>query len=161
MFPHGALECGDVLRRIVRVNVQLPPARLDFRAPGAKEFLIGAVDELDLANGIGDPHDGGGTVGHGAEALFAFAEPLLGLIAFGVVSEKSGGRDDVSGWVADGEAGYGHMNSASVRTLANALVVLQDLAVDHSIDKEGHAGHSIRGNEQGHILPDSLLRGEA
>src|ERR1035438_7711351 len=56
MVPHGALECPDILRRIVRVNQKLPLGSLDLFEGGADEFLVCPVDELDAALCVGYPH---------------------------------------------------------------------------------------------------------
>src|ERR1039458_4284148 len=77
MVPHGALECPDVLRRIVRVNQKLPLGSLDLFEGGADELLICPVDELDAALCVGSPHRRRATVRHCAEALFTLAQRVL------------------------------------------------------------------------------------
>ena len=85
MIAHGLFECGDIDRLVVRMNQGLPAARTDLLRSGRKELFISPVDELNLAGDAGDPQDRGGSIGHGAEAFFAFLERELGAPVIGDV----------------------------------------------------------------------------
>jgi hypothetical protein len=66
----------------------------------AGEVGIGLVDELALAAGLRDPHQGRGAVGQAAESGLAFAHLLLGAATIGDVEVQSHDADRLAGFVA-------------------------------------------------------------